>query len=311
MAQDARWRDWEDAWDAALHGPGGFVHTAGPAAAHFRTSVHVGPELAEALAELLARLDTGLGHPARLDVVDLGAGGGELLARLVDACPLPLRARLAPVAVDLRAAPPGWALPWAAGLPDRVVGLVVAHEWLDALACPVVEHDGRVVRRVQVRREGRERLGPAVGGAAAAWLRRWWPLGPGGRAEVGLRRDRGWAAVRAAVVAGLALAVDYGQPAAGPVPTLTGFRDGRVVAPVPDGRTDLTAHVHWPSLPGRLRTQADALAALGLRAGGDGSQDWLRAAARAGRVAELTDPAGLGGFGWLSRAVGVADPLSR
>lgn len=310
MSGAGRWRDWEQAWAEALYAPGGFVHAAGPAAAHFRTSVHVGPELAEALAELLARVDTGLGHPARLDVVDLGAGGGELLAGLVAACPPQLRRRLDPLAVDLRAAPAGWDLAWATALPGRVAGLVVAHEWLDALACPVVEHDGSAVRRVQVRADGRERLGPAVGGAAAAWLRRWWWPAPGGRAEVGLPRDRGWAAVRRAVLAGAALAVDYGQPAV-PVPTLTGFRAGRVVAPVPDGRTDLTAHVHWPSLPGRLRTQADALRRLGVTpaAVSGRGREWLRGAARAGRVAELTDPAGLGGFGWLVHTAGVPDPL--
>ena len=37
---------------------------------------------------------------------------------------------------------------------------------------------------------------------------------------------------------------------------------------------------------------------------------WLRGAARAGRVAELSHPAGLGGFGWLLHAADVPDPLS-
>jgi SAM-dependent MidA family methyltransferase len=311
------WRDWEDAWAAALYGPGGFVHTAGPASAHFRTSVHVGPELGGAVAELLGRVDTALGHPARLDVVDLGAGGGELLVDVLEASGPGLRARLAPLAVDLRAAPPGWVLPWAGALPPGLVGLVVAHEWLDALPCPVVTHDGVTVRRVQVRGDGAERAGAGVGGADAAWLRRWWPLQPGGRAEVGRPRDEAWAGVRASLRAGVALAVDYGQPGpgagTGPAPSLAGFRDGRAVAPVPDGTCDLTAHVHWPSLPGRLRTQAEALHGLGLRAAAPPpGPGWLAAAARAGRVAELTDPGGLGGFGWLlATAGGVADPLAR
>lgn len=305
-----RWRDWEDAWAGALYGPGGFVHAAGPPAAHFRTSVHVGPELAGALVELLARVDHVLGRPARLDLVDLGAGGGELLVGVVEQCPPALRDRLAPRAVDVRAAPPGYPLPWAGALPPAVTGLVVAHEWLDALACPVVEHDGARPRRVAVADDGRERLGPAPTGAVAGWLARWAPLAPGGRTEVGLARDRAWAGVVARLRAGVALAVDYGVR--GPAPTLAGFAGGRAVRPVPDGTCDLTAHVHWPSLlagGGALRTQAAALRALGLAAATPDPADWLAGAAQAGRVAELTDPAGLGGYGWLTAAVGVPEPL--
>lgn len=74
------WRDWEQAWAQALYGPAGFVRSGQRPAAHYRTSVHVGGLLAEAVVELLARTDTALDHPQTLDVVDLGAGGGELLA---------------------------------------------------------------------------------------------------------------------------------------------------------------------------------------------------------------------------------------
>lgn len=300
------WRDWEQAWAQALYGPDGFVCSGAPPAAHFRTSVHVGGLLAEAVVELLGRVDTALEHPAAVDLVDLGAGGGELLAGVVERLPAGLRRRVAPLAVDVRPAPRGWALPWAAALPDRVDGLVVAHEWLDALACPVLVRVGGVLRRVQVAADGSERPGPAAGGAEHAWWQRW---GGGPRGEVGLPRDEAWSAVLARVGSGAALAVDYGV--ARPADTLAAYRLGRRVRPVPDGSCDLTAHVHWPSAlarGGRLTTQADALDRLGVAAGTPGVDGWgwVVHAERSGQLAELTDPGGLGGFGWLlAERVGV------
>ena len=67
----------------ALYGTGGFFTRAaeGPAD-HFRTSVHASPLFASALLRLIRRVDSALGRPDRLDVVDVGAGRGELLAAL-------------------------------------------------------------------------------------------------------------------------------------------------------------------------------------------------------------------------------------
>ena len=123
------------------------------------------------------------------------------------------------------------------------------------------------------------------------------------------------------------MAVDYGheaggRPAAG---TLTGYRDGRQVPPVPDGSCDLTAHVALDacaaagSAAGATATalvrQADALRALGVDATrpttANAREDplgYLRSLAAAGSAAELLDRAGLGGFGWLVQGVGVALP---
>ncbi len=283
------------------------MHTGERPAQHFRTSVHAGTVLAEAFLVVLDRIDRALERPAGLDLVDLGAGGGELLSTMVELAPPSVRRRLRPVAVDLRPAPSGWALPWTAELPERVGGLVIAHEWLDALPCPVVRHDGQAVRRVQVSLDGSERLGPAIGGAEAAWLRRWWPPHPGERAEVGLCRDRAWRNVVERVSVGAAVAVDYGhalgeRPGAG---TLSGYRDGRQVRPVPDGSCDLTAHVSLDSVAavaaGVWISQADALQALVRAAPPSGS--WLDRTIWAGQVAELTDPAGFGGFGWVLHPV--------
>lgn len=303
----AVWQDWQRAWSTALYGPGGFVHAGGAPAAHFRTSVHVGDLMAEALLELLARVDTALGHPARIELVDLGAGGGELLTAMVDGAPLGLRARLSPVAVDLRSAPAGWPLPWRVEVPAPVRGLVVAHELLDAVPAAVVTRQAGVLRRVQVDTDGAQRPGPAVGGAEAAWLRRWGSPTEDARVEVGSARDAVWAQVLAAVGAGAAVAIDYGVDA--PADTLAAYRHGRQVKPVPDGSCDVTAHVHWPSVQalaaGVRTTQRAALTDLGV---GDGvgasvdvsvpAQDWLARAERAGHLAELTDSDGLGGFTW-------------
>lgn len=69
---------WRDAMDRALYGPGGFfVAGAGPAG-HFRTSVHASPAFARALLRVVEHVDAALGRPSRLDVVDVGAGRGEL-----------------------------------------------------------------------------------------------------------------------------------------------------------------------------------------------------------------------------------------
>ncbi len=65
---------WRAATEVALYGPDGFYRRHRPAS-QFRTSVHASPLLAQALADL-ARTS------ALPTVVDVGAGGGELLADL-------------------------------------------------------------------------------------------------------------------------------------------------------------------------------------------------------------------------------------
>ena len=52
-------------------------------AAHFRTSVHASARYAAAMLALLRHADAALGHPARLDLVDIGAGQGELLSQVL------------------------------------------------------------------------------------------------------------------------------------------------------------------------------------------------------------------------------------
>ncbi|MEU3712572.1 SAM-dependent methyltransferase [Streptomyces catenulae] len=335
----SEWCGWRDAAEAALYGPDGFyTRPGGPGpAGHFRTSVHASPLFAGAVARLLREVDAALGHPEELTFVDVGAGRGELLTGVLaalDADP-GLLARLRPYAVERAGRPAGLdgRIHWSARLPEpgAAVGLLFANEWLDNVPVDVVAADADgVVRRVLVRADGAERPGGPVEGADADWLARWWPVlapealrppgaappAPGTRGEIGRPRDAAWARAVRSLRAGLAVAADYAHTRADrpPFGTLTGFRAGREVAPVPDGSVDVTAHVALDACAGptgRLLSQRAALHTLGvtgrrppLALASADPAGYVRALSAAGAAAELTDPAGLGGFGWLVEPVG-------
>ena len=97
--------------------------------------------------------------------------------------------------------------------------------------------------------------------------------------------------------------------------------------PIPDGSRDITAHVALDACAAAgtaagatqtlLTTQRLALRALGLTGRrpplSQADRDpagYLTALREAAEEAELTDPAGLGGFGWLIQAVGVPLPAA-
>jgi len=241
---------WIDAWVDSAYGADGFWRTSCPHE-HFRTASATGDQLAVAIAALV---------PAHIvAVVDIGAGGGELLAALAVERP---ELRLA--GVDLRPRPADlpvgidWAVDlwdarydtWTSGAAPRLLTaagptLVIADEWLDDLPCPVVQAGTGGWHEVVVDPSGAEQSGGQLVGELRAWADTWWPRGA--RAEIGLPRDRAWAQLLAAVRpgGGSALMIDYGhdrdhRPEHG---TLTGYRDGRQVPPLPDGTRNLTAHV--------------------------------------------------------------------
>ncbi|WP_330461912.1 SAM-dependent methyltransferase [Streptomyces sp. NBC_00820] len=330
-----------------MYGPGGFYRRPEGPAGHFRTSVHASPLFAAAVARLLCRVDEALGHPDTLDFVDMGAGRGELVAGVLAALPADVAARVRGYAVEIAARPAGLdeRITWLSTPPRAVTGLLFANEWLDNVPVDVAEVDASgAARLVLTGTDGGERLGEPVTGPAADWLARWWPLPAeeGLRAEIGLPRDLAWADAVDRVARGLAVAVDYAHSADArpPFGTLTGFREGRETAPVPDGSCDITAHVALDAcaaavaagtarahadepegaartLPAaRLLTQRDALRALDLTGARPplalASTDpaaYVRALASAGEAAELTAPGGLGDFGWLLQPVGIPDPL--
>ncbi|MGC4754741.1 SAM-dependent methyltransferase [Micromonospora trifolii] len=423
---------WRDATANALYGPGGFFVAGTGPADHFRTSVHASPAFATALLRLVTEVDAALGHPDRLDVVDVGAGRGELLQSLLGLVAsggvvgvavgvsgeparsgrsglIPPRAgspeTLTPTASarSLRDEPSSGTLRpsladrvrftaveyahrpenlpeeinWTAEIPAKITGVLLATEWLDNVPLDVAVHTEDGWRYVLVNPEtGAESVGEPVSSADLYWLTTWWPSlktapstdrapnsgvtwadatsgsesGFGAarpaegssltarsrpdcpetphsnqqRAEIGRSRDEAWAQAITKIERGLAVAVDYGhlresRPVNG---TLTGYRGGRQVPPVPDGSSDVTAHVAMDSVASAgaavarcaysLVLQREALRALGADGGrpplslaGTDPVGYVRALAAASAVAELTDPAGLGGHWWLRQPVGI------
>ncbi|WP_346042442.1 SAM-dependent methyltransferase [Actinomadura chokoriensis] len=329
----SEWLTWRTAMQRALYGEDGFYRRGERPAEHFRTSVHASPRFAAAIVRLLAEVDALLGRPERLDVVDIGAGSGRLLSNILACAPADLASRLVPTAVEIapRPADVPSQIVWRPDLPRRITGLAVANEWLDNVPLDVVESTPEGIRTVLVDPStGTERPGPSPSAEDHAWLERWWPLSePGDRAEIGHPRCNAWASVIGRLSRGLALAVDYSHSReARPVyGTLTGYRDGATVPAVPDGSCDVTAHVALDACTTAgeragatstlLTTQRDALRALGLSGARpplalahSDPRAYVAALCRAGEDAELTDPTGLGGFGWLTQTVSIPLPTA-
>jgi SAM-dependent MidA family methyltransferase len=268
---------WRQAMQAALYGPGGFYTRGERPARHFRTSVHTSPGYAAAVLELLREVDAGLGWPERIDLVDVGAGGGELLEQVLAAVAGPgppgagppepgpaagglagpdltgrgqgLAGRIAVCAVEVAPRPAGLdpRIRWEREPPAGITGLVIASEWLDNVPLDVVELTATGPAVVQVDPvTGAERPHGQPGPADLAWILAWWPLRAcGERAEVGRTRCTAWAGVIRGIARGVAVAADYGhlkasRPGRG---TLTGYVEGRAVPAIPDGSRDITAHV--------------------------------------------------------------------
>ncbi|RNI25202.1 SAM-dependent methyltransferase [Flexivirga caeni] len=311
------WRTWQDAWQEALYGPAGFYRRLEGPAGHFATSAQGIPGAGATLAQAIVALAAGAGCTR---VVDVGAGRGELLAGIAAVAP-----ELELTGVDVVERPAG--LPDTAGwlissggrdLPAGLTGLehalVLAHEWLDVVPCPVVEFDGVGWRHVEVDDEGRERAVAPVNAAELQWLQRNWTAKPPVRAEVGLPRDAAFRALRDRIVSGLVVVVDYGHLAAARPGdgTLTGYRDGRQCPPRPDGTTDITAHVAMDTLGAdRLVSQRDLFAQLRLRPpdppidlAREDPAAYLSGLAARSAYAQLVAPGGLGDFWWALTAVG-------
>ena len=158
---------WRLAMQNALYGPDGFFvrADAGPAD-HFRTSVHASPLFAAAVAAPDQPRRRGPRPPRPFDVVDVGAGRGELLTALHAALGADLADRIRLAGVEKAA---------AAGRAERrrssggatcrtpSSGVLLATEWLDNVPLDVAEVDeaGRLRRVLVDRRPARRRLGAA------------------------------------------------------------------------------------------------------------------------------------------------------
>ncbi len=299
----------------ALYGEGGFYLTAGAPGRHFRTAGQAAP-WAAAIHRLAVRVADALGSTAAFSVVDVGAGGGELLTGLAELAP----PSWSLVGVDPAPRPPDLSerVEWQPEPPDAVVGLIVAVELLDVVPVDVAVRDPDGVRLVTVSPAGQEQAGELVAGRDAQWLGAWWPTPElGDRAEIGWPRDDLWHALTSRLTRGAAVGIDYAaNPSRDTGGTLAGYRDGRQVAAIPDGRRDLTAHVLFESLRADgdvVLSQRAALQSLGVlgrqpRYDGDPA-GYLDGLAAAGQAAELLDPSGLGDFTWLVHCVGIEPPL--
>ena len=318
---DTGWATWRQATTRALYADGGFYRRTpeGPRA-HFRTSAHASGLFALALLRL-AR-EAGL-----LTVVDLGSGGGELLAAMHALDP-----EVHLIGVDLADRPAGLpdGVAWHRELPSDLEALVVANELLDNVPVDVVELTTDGLRLLEVTPTGDERIGPPPSHQDLDWLARWWPLHDvGDRAEVGHPRDVQWAAVVTGLRRGVAIAIDYEHTADDRPPrgSLAGYRHGRLVAPVPDGSCDITSDVALDACAAAgvragaeatLRTdQRAALHALGVHpahadptTAHDDPLGYLAALQGRGEAAELTARGGLGDFGWLVQTVAMPLPPS-
>lgn len=309
------WTSWQQAWDRALYGESGFYRQAAGPAGHFSTATQGVPQIGEQLARALLTL---MSRESVDTFVDMGCGRGELLEQIhrlgphihcigVDIVSRPQLSK----PIDWVQSPGGGQLPQALdGLSDT---LVFANEWLDVVPCPIaeVDEDGELREVLVNPSTGDERLGDPASDTSRQWCQLFWPtdrLETGDRVEIGQTRDLAWEDLLSRVVSGLAIAVDYGhttdsRPVAG---TLTGFKHGRQVVPVPDGSCDLTAHVAMDSLRhDELMDQRAALRQLGV-SGQIPAHDlarvnptaYLHALSNASAAAALTARGGLGDFLW-------------
>lgn len=332
----SRWLPWSEAMTQALYGTQGFYRQPAGPASHFRTSAHASSAFAIALNTLIERVFTQLGTPSRMEIVEIGAGRGELLRELTRVGSPKLRDRLTFTGVEVTEPPPGLAreINWITVSPEKTdaglaalpafSGVLIANEWLDNIVADVVERDEQgQFRLVEVDvATGEERLGAAPSPTEAEWLTQWWPLwATGERAELGIQRDTAWSRAVTALTAGVAVGIDYAhlrrsRPPAG---TLTGYAHGRQVAPVPDRSCDLTAHVALDSAAAAgeragaeetvMLSQRAALRALGLSAAQPPHElsrrdpaAYLRQLSLTSEVSELINPTGLGGFQWLAQS---------
>jgi SAM-dependent MidA family methyltransferase len=314
------WTPWKQAWDQALYGESGFYRQPSGPAGHFSTATQGVPQIGEQLAgALLALMDQ-----SGLDTfVDMACGRGELLEQVHR-----LRPQMLCLGVDVVARPDlsepiGWLQsPGGERLPDELDGLtdalVFANEWLDVVPCPIAELDENgELREVLVNAStGDEKPGDALSGSSRQWCKTFWPvedLEPGDRVEVGETRDLAWEDLLSRLGSGLAIAVDYGhtidsRPRQG---TLTGFREGRQVLPVPDGSCDVTAHVAMDSINhDELMDQRAALRQLGVSGqipsvelARTDPMAYLRGLSSASAAAALTARGGLGDFLWAFKRV--------
>lgn len=303
---------WLDSWTQANRD----FYASHHAERHFQTPVHASTRTAHIVANLLSTVEE---LTTDLVVIDIGSGSGELLRQLSSLVPESTKL----MGVDRRPRPSD--LPTSISWQQReldegdseifesaesVNGILVAHEFLDDVACPIVELDDQMRPRVVLvdPATGAEDLGPLLEDPAAErylgnttrveasdWLTRWWPpTRPLARREIGTTRDRVWRSLTRTIDNGYCVAIDYAHSredrARGvwDAGTIKGFANGVPQSAVPNGSVNITAHVALDACAGPRSTihrQSELLANASL-------DSW---------------PPALGSFSWLIEQCGAIE----
>jgi SAM-dependent MidA family methyltransferase len=301
------------------------------------------PEIAQVFGELIglwcAVTWDGMGRPSPLRLIELGPGRGTLMrdalraARALPGFLEALSVHLVEISPTLRrlqgeTLAPGTGGPqtmWHEAVEEAPAGpaIVIANELLDALPVRQLIRDGGAWRErvVALAPDGRLQLavGPAVELAGeAAQLRLGRPAPEGAICELRPGEERLLRALAARTSPLTALFIDYGPAEGGLGDTLQAVRGHAYADPLlAPGAADLTAHVQFAALVGKVRaaglaadgpvTQAELLGRLGIVE----RTARLMAAnpARAGEIEAATQRLmSPGGMGQLFKAVAARSP---
>ena len=310
----------------ALYGPGGY-YTGGEAqrigmAGDFFTSPHAHPAFGALIALQLEQMWRLLGCPERFDVVEAGAGGGQLARDVLDfasALEGDFAAALGYQEVE----------GYGSEIPDGFTGCLLSNELFDAFPVHRVRMAGGKLCEVYVTLADDGRFAealdePSTPRLAARLASEGVKLGEGWTAEVSLEAADCMKDAASRLARGYAITVDYGDPAER---LYSERRSGGTLRShyqhtssddpyARVGRQDLTAHVDFTALiaaggaaglmPVTLLTQREFLTNLGAEvlldaiAGSDGPKQ-----ADLKGLRSLLDPAGLGDFRVLVQAKGA------
>ena len=324
MQSETDVRTWREAWQWASFSEQGFyLRDIGVPARNFRTSAHVGGPFVTAMSDWVRAIDRRLGQPAQFDIVDVGAGDGELLGALATelaATEPDLLSRSRMVACDVRPRPVHldysrieWVQGFAPGcLPDSIVGVVIATEFLDDVPLDVAQRGpGQPWHYQLVDENGTQSPGPLVEGLDLDWINRWVSAATN-RIEIGAPRDVVALELVARIAAGSALFVDYcvsdGNASHGQ--TLQAFSRGHQRKLAPRSDVNVTAAVFEPSLVAATRSLGEVTVESQrnvLRGCGDDLMANRMTAGTAmarlqwrSQYAELTEAGGLGDQLWIT-----------
>ncbi|MEQ1596198.1 MAG: SAM-dependent methyltransferase [Casimicrobium sp.] len=137
--QNIRSISFADFMREALYAPGLGYYTAGATKLGQDGDFVTAPELSSFFGATLSQV---FRSQARAGILELGAGSGKLAADVLDACTQPPPYSILEVSADLRHRQQdklaGRVVSWCDRLPERIDGIVLANEVLDAVPCEIV-----------------------------------------------------------------------------------------------------------------------------------------------------------------------------